>query len=165
MGSRASERRIVFTVADARSMSPTVEMADRELEQVKRFAKILDRYMVDPVVGLVLPGVGDLLGSLLGLYIVGMALRRRVSTVIILRMLLNLAIDAGIGVIPGLGDIADVLFRANEMNLKLLVERDASGGKATTRDWLIVGGLAFIAVAAIGFSIYAMVALIHAISR
>jgi hypothetical protein len=140
-------------------------MTDTELERVKRFAYILDRYMVDPLIGLVLPGIGDLLGSLLGLYIVGMALRRGFSAVVILRMLLNLAIDTGIGVVPVVGDIADVLFKANEMNLELLIERDAAGGRATLRDWVIVGGLALVATAAIGFAIYIVFALIHAISR
>lgn len=140
-------------------------MADRELQQVQRFAKILDRYMVDPVVGLVLPGAGDVVGSLLGLYIVGMAVRRGVSGVVILRMLLNLVIDAGIGVIPVLGDIADALFKANEMNLRLLTERGAAGGKATARDWLIVGGLAVAAVASVGFAIWVVAAVIHALSR
>ena len=106
-----------------------------------------------------------MIGSLLGLYIVGMALRRRVSAVIIVRMLLNLVIDAGIGVVPLLGDVADALFKANEMNLKLLVDRDAAGGKATSRDWVIVGGLAFVAAAAVGLAIYVVVAVIHALSR
>lgn len=140
-------------------------MADRELEHVEKFARILDRYMVDPLIGLVLPGVGDLIGALLGLYIVGMAVRRGISAVVILRMLLNLAIDAGIGVVPGVGDIADLLFKANEINLELLIERDAAGGKATAHDWIIVGGLACVALAVVGFAIYVVAAVIHAFTR
>lgn len=140
-------------------------MPDAELARVKKLANLLDRSMVDPLIGFLLPGAGDLLGSLLGLYIVGIALRRRVSLVVVMRMLLNLAIDAGIGVVPVLGDIADIFFRANQKNVQLLTERGRTGGKATARDWLILAALAVAAVAAIGVSVYVVVALVHAVSR
>jgi len=145
--------------------TPGAPITDAELQRVQKLANILDRGMLDPLIGFVLPGAGDLLGSLLGLYVVGIALRRRVSLVVVMRMLLNLAIDAGIGVIPVLGDVADIFFRANQMNVRLLIERGRTGGKATARDWLILGGLAVAAAAAIGFSIYVVVALVHAVSR
>src|ERR1041384_7211192 len=145
--------------------TPSAPMADAELARVRKLANLLDRGMLDPLIGFVLPGAGDLLGSLLGLYVVGIALRRRVSLVVVMRMLLNLAIDAGIGVIPVLGDVADIFFRANQMNVRLLSERGRTGGKAPARDWLILGGLAVAAAAGIGFSIYVVVALVHAVSR
>jgi hypothetical protein len=140
-------------------------MADAELARVQKFARVLDHYMVDPLLGFVLPGIGDVIGSLLGLYVVGMAIRRRLATVVIIRMLLNLAIDAGIGVVPVIGDIADIVFKANEMNLALLIERDGAGGKATARDWLIVGGLAVVAAAVIGIAVWAVVAIVHALGH
>jgi hypothetical protein len=124
---------------------------------------VLDHHLVDPLLGLVLPGVGDLIGSMLGLYVVGLALRRRLSPVIIARMLLNLALDAGLGLVPVLGDIADFAFKANEKNLALLSERPA-GGKATARDWLVVGAAALAFVAVIALVIYGIVRLIGAIS-
>jgi hypothetical protein len=80
-------------------------MADREIERVRTFAKVMDNYFVDPLVGLLLPGAGDVASSVLGLYTVGIALRRKMSPVIIARMLLNLAFDAALGVIPFIGDI------------------------------------------------------------
>ena len=144
---------------------PSAPLADAELARVQKLANLLDRGMLDPLIGFVLPGAGDLLGSLLGLYIVGIALRRRVSLVVVMRMLLNLAIDAGIGVLPVVGDIADIFFRANQMNVRLLTERGRTGGKATARDWLILGGLVVAAAAVIGFSIYVVAALVHAVGR
>jgi len=138
-------------------------MADLELERVRRLARVLDHGMVDPLLGFVLPGVGDLIGSLLGLYIVAIAVRRRVSPVVIARMLLNLALDAGIGAIPVIGDLADIAFKANDKNVALLASRDATG-KATARDWLAVGGAALALVAVIGLVIYAIAAVLHAIA-
>jgi hypothetical protein len=138
-------------------------MADLELERVRKLTRVLDHYMVDPLLGLVLPGVGDLIGSLLGLYVVAIAVRRKASPVIVARMLLNLAIDAGVGIVPVLGDIADVAFKANDKNFRLLAERRDTT-RATARDWLAVGGALAAFVAVIGLVIYAIVAIVRAIA-
>lgn len=63
--------------------------ADPGIARARALARILDDYFVDPLIGLVLPGVGDVIASVLGLYIVAIALRRRVSPVVIARMLLR----------------------------------------------------------------------------
>ena len=133
------------------------------LERVRTLTRVLDHHLVDPLLGLVLPGAGDLIGSVLGLYVVGVALQRRTSPVIIARMLVNLALDAGFGLVPVLGDIADFAYRANTRNLALLTERPI-GGRATPRDWLIVGGAAALFVAVIALVIYGIVALVRAIA-
>jgi hypothetical protein len=133
------------------------------LERVRTLTRVLDHYLVDPLLGLILPGAGDLIGSVLGLYVVGVALHRRTSPVIIARMLLNLALDAGFGFVPVLGDIADFAFKANQKNLALLSERPI-GGRATARDWLVVGGAALVFVAVFALAIYGIVALVRAIA-
>ncbi len=137
---------------------------DPEIERVRKFARVLDHYLVDPIMGFVLPGAGDLIGSLLGLYIVATAVRRKMSHVVIARMLLNLTADAALGIIPLVGRVADIAFQANAKNVALLGERAAAGGKASVRDWLLVisMGLAFVAV--LGLAIYGIVALFRAIA-
>ena len=37
------------------------------------------------------------------------------------RMMLNLAVDAGVGAVPVLGDVFDVAFRSNTKNVRLLI--------------------------------------------
>jgi hypothetical protein len=123
---------------------------------------VLDHYLVDPLLGLVLPGAGDLIGSLIGLYVVGIAVRRRLPPATIARMLLNLALDAGLGVVPVLGDIADFVFRAHRRNLALLERPNTR--KATASDWLVVGGAALAFACVIGLVIYAIVALVRALA-
>ena len=124
---------------------------DNELDRVRTIANALDRFYLDPILGFIIPGGGDILGSLLGVYTVMIAARRKVSPVIIARMLMNLAGDAVLGFIPFLGDIADIGFKANQRNVALLTERVEHGGRATARDWLVLvgAGLAFIAVMAL----------------
>ena len=135
--------------------------ADKEIERARTLARWLDDYGLDPILGFLVPGIGDIIGSLLGLYIVVVGARRGLSPVLLARMLMNLALDAVIGAVPGLGDLADIAFKANDKNLKLLVERHATGGKATRRDWMILGG----AIAALGGAValvgYVMYRLVH----
>src|SRR3954471_11611551 len=128
-------RLAVQRYADARTASDVPVPGD--IERARTLARVLDHYLVDPLLGLILPGAGDLIGSLLGLYLVVIAVRRRMSPVIVARMLLNLALDAVFGAIPLIGDIADFAYKANQRNLALLVGRHRTG-KATARDWLAV---------------------------
>ncbi len=137
---------------------------DPEIERVRRFAQIMDQYFVDPILGFVLPGAGDVVSSALGLYTVVLAFQRRVSPIVIARMLTNLAIDAAVGIIPVFGDLFDIGHKAHAKNVALLADRAAHGGKGTRRDWLAVVGAALAFGAAIGLAIYAVVALVRAIA-
>lgn len=125
---------------------------DRELARAETLARWLDDRMLDPLLGLVLPGAGDALGALLGAYLVVIALRRKLPAVIVARMLLNLAVDALVGAIPVAGDLFDVLFRANRMNVALLKAR-ALERRARTSDWLLIGAAAALALAAVALPV------------
>jgi hypothetical protein len=133
---------------------------DLEIERVRTFARVFDRYGLDAVLGFVLPGVGDIAGSLLGLYIVAIAMRRRFPAAVVVRMLLNLGFDLVIGILPLVGDVADFVFRANERNLRLLEDRSAAG-KARASDWLVIGAVALGLAAIVGLVIYALVAIVR----
>jgi len=69
------------------------------------------------------------------------AVRRKTGAVVIARMLLNLGLDALLGAVPLIGDLADFVYRANSRNLALLRAR-GSGRPAGVTDWLVVGGAA-----------------------
>ena len=100
-------------------------------------------------------------GQTAGMYIVGIAFKRDVSPVIISRMLLNLGLDAALGIVPLLGDAVDIGFKANQKNVDLLSERPA--GKASAKDWAFVVGAALLFAGVISLSVYAIVALMRAI--
>jgi hypothetical protein len=136
---------------------------DSEIARVRTFARVMDDYYLDPILGFLLPGVGDLVGSLFGVYIVLVAARRRVSPVVIARMVMNLALDAATGVVPIVGDAIDVAFKANKKNLALLVERDRTGGRATPRDWAILAGAVLLLVAVVTLIALAIAWLVHKI--
>ncbi|HEY3496813.1 MAG TPA: DUF4112 domain-containing protein [Polyangiaceae bacterium] len=97
------------------------------------------RVGLDPILGLLLPGAGDLLGSLPSLVLLSIAIRQGVPPVIILRMLLNVGLDSLVGAVPLLGDVFDVAYRSNEKNLALLEEHAVPGRRPKIGDYLLIG--------------------------
>ncbi|MEO8707105.1 MAG: DUF4112 domain-containing protein [Kofleriaceae bacterium] len=137
---------------------------DPEIERARSLARVLDNAFIDPLIGFVLPGIGDVAGSMLGLFTVLIAVRRKLSPVVIARMLMNLAFDALLGVVPLLGDLVDIAFKANTKNLALLESREP-GAKATRSDWLMVAGAAVVFVACVALSILLVGVLIRALGK
>jgi hypothetical protein len=139
---------------------------DRALEAAETLARWLDRRFLDPLLGLLLPGVGDLLGAALGLYPVLLAWQRRAPKTLLARMLLNLAADAAGGAIPILGDVWDFLFRAHARNLDLLRARARDGAvKGHWSDALLVGGALLLLLAALALPVLATVWLWRALAH
>ncbi len=108
-----------------------------EADRLRRFAWLLDeliripgtqqRIGLDALIGLV-PGVGDTIGALLSTYIILEAARRGASVWTVTRMLANVGVETVIGAVPLLGDVFDVVFKANRRNVELLgdtLDRDA----------------------------------------
>ena len=85
------------------------------------------RFGWDSLIGLV-PVAGDSVTTLLSFYVMWEAKRLGVSNWTLFRMLGNVGIDFVVGAVPFIGDLADVAWRANRKNLKLL-KQELSGGK------------------------------------
>lgn len=120
---------------------------DPEIKRLETWVDVVDRF-IDPLVGFLMPGVGDAIGSALGLGVIAQAVRKKLPAIVIARMLLNLAFDAVFGAVPLLGDLFDFTYRANRKNLDLLVARHETR-RTTARDWAIVGGAVVLLVAAV----------------
>ncbi len=95
-------------------------------ELVRKLAWLLDECIrigpwavgFDGLLGLI-PGVGDLLGSVFGAWIILSAARDGVPRATIARMMANVAIDTGLGAVPLFGDLFDFIYKSNTKNLKL----------------------------------------------
>lgn len=85
------------------------------------------RVGIDAIIGLV-PGIGDIITTLLSSYVIWEARNLGVSRLALGRMLANLAIHASIGWIPVIGDIFDAFFRVNQRNMRI-VRGQLAGGK------------------------------------
>lgn len=128
---------------------------------VRQLAKYLDNVFVipgtnfrvglDTVIGLI-PGVGDLIGSVIGGYIILTATKLGVPKAVIGRMLLNQGIDAAVGIVPFAGDLLDAAWRSNAKNARLLeaaLEDPARARRGST--WMLIGlGLVVFLIGAAG---------------
>jgi hypothetical protein len=121
---------------DDRSANPTSRQ--QRLARIDKLATLLDsalvvpgtniRFGLDAIVGLV-PGIGDLVTSLVSLYIVHEARQLGAPTHLLVRMVANIAIDGIVGSAPIAGDIFDVMWRANRRNMTLLYDHLRSKGE------------------------------------
>ena len=99
------------------------------LARLERLATLMDAAFVVPGTGIrmglagivgAVPFAGDVVGGAVSSYIVWEAWRLGAPRRLIARMLLNVAMETGFGAVPVLGDMFDILFRANLKNVALL---------------------------------------------
>jgi hypothetical protein len=96
---------------------------------------------LDPIVGFLVPGAGDVITSTVSVWLLLLALKERVPTIAILRMLVNIAIDALAGTVPVAGDAFDVIFRSNRRNLEIIEKyRNDPKAKPSVADYVLVSG-------------------------
>jgi hypothetical protein len=105
---------------------------------------------LDALLGFFLPAVGDAATGVASVALLALAWRRRVPVVTMLRMVLNIAIDALLGSVPVAGDVFDLFWRSNRRNLEL-VERHqgAAHPEPSTGDYVVVAAAFVVAVVAV----------------
>lgn len=106
------------------------------------------RIGLDPLLGL-FPGVGDMVGAGVQLAVMALALTRyKVPKAVAARMAANILLDMGVGVVPFVGDLFDLGFKASSRNVRLLREVEdqrarglieAEVGQASKRYLLLLG--------------------------
>lgn len=96
------------------------------------------RFGLDPIIGILFPGIGDAVTGAGSIGLMALALRRGVPRVVLLRMVLNILVDVFAGALPVVGDIFDLAYKSNRRNLELIREYEAPGSKATAWDYAIV---------------------------
>lgn len=98
------------------------------------------RFGLDGVIALV-PGVGDLLQGLASTIIILAAWARGVPPVTLVRMVANVGIEVLVGLVPVLGDMFDIAWKANRRNYALLTGSLAAPLEVKRRSWLFFAGL------------------------
>ena len=125
----------------AKKSPPHVSMSDlpansgASLKRLRQISHLLDnaipvpgtkyRFGLDPILGL-LPGGGDMAGGLMSVYIVFEAMRMGVPAETIGRMGFNIVLDLLTGTVPVVGDLFDVAWKANSLNVALLEQHVAA---------------------------------------
>lgn len=97
---------------------------------IERLARLMDSAVTLPVVGKVgldavlglVPVIGDLAGTAVSLTLVARMLRYGPPSTLVSKMLSNVVVDLILGSIPFAGILADIWFKANERNARLMRE-------------------------------------------
>ncbi|MFL5015824.1 MAG: DUF4112 domain-containing protein [Rhizobium sp.] len=112
----------------------TTYLTPAELARIRRavgLARLMDTAVRLPVIGVrigadsvlgLIPAVGDIAGSLIGLFIIDEARRLGIPTHKLARMAVNLGIDAAGGTVPLLGDLFDVYFKSHRRNVGIILD-------------------------------------------
>ncbi len=102
---------------------------ERRLSRLKNTAGLLDsrfripatnfRFGLDSIIGLI-PGIGDVVGTVVSAWIVVEARRLGAPRRLILRMAWNVLVDSVLGAVPLVGDLFDAAWKSNNRNVALL---------------------------------------------
>ncbi|WP_230959433.1 DUF4112 domain-containing protein [Erythrobacter donghaensis] len=106
---------------DPASVRARVVILERLLERSFTIPGINMPVGLDAIIGLV-PVLGEVVTTALGAYVVWEAKNLGLPKWKLARMGANVLLDTAIGAIPLVGDAADVLFRSNSKNLRILLK-------------------------------------------
>ena len=118
-----------------------LDLLSRVLDTWFRIPGTNIRFGLDGIIGFV-PGVGDFLAGAASCIIVLAGFFRGVPLVTVARMVTNLVIEVGVGMVPVLGNLFDIGWRANRRNYHLLEQSLTGVRRDTWKDWLFMGLLA-----------------------
>ena len=139
-----------------------------QLKMVDGFSRLLDtkfkipgtdiRFGLDFLLGLV-PGAGDLVSlGMSGVLVTTMA-KHGASPRLAARMLFNVALDALVGTIPILGNIFDLIYKANYRNAVLMREYYEEG-KHSGSVWPVVLGVIITMVVIVALVVWVLASMI-----
>ena len=95
---------------------------DTDYRMIKGIKTVMDDYFLDPILGFLLPAVGDVLTTLCVLPFLWVSLARIKSIPLTLACLYNTMIDLVLGLIPFyIGDILDAFNKSYKKNYRLIV--------------------------------------------
>lgn len=133
---------------------------EKSRKKLERLARYLDslikvpgfnaRFGLDGLIGLI-PGFGDTIGALISSVVISEAGRLGAPKVLLLKMALNIAIDALAGTVPVLGDLFDFVWKANQRNVHLLDSYLANPRETVVASRLFVWGLGTVLIGLVIF--------------
>ena len=154
--SRAVER----ALGDEASPDVKKAIASQLAPWAERLVTILDDFIripgtnikigLDPILGLI-PGVGDIVTGTSSVALLMLALKERITTIAIGRMVANIGIDTVVGAVPFVGDAFDFFYRSNRKNLEIIQKyKDDPKAEPTATDKALVGlGMGLVALSII----------------
>jgi hypothetical protein len=134
--------------AVATLIAPWAERLVRALDDLIRIPGTKIGIGLDALLGFLFPGAGDWVTGLSSVSLLFLALKHRVPTVAIARMLMNILIDTVVGTLPLVGDAFDVFWKSNRKNLEIIEKyKNDPKQRPSPGDYALVGLGVVLAVA------------------
>ena len=119
---------------------------------IRQIARWTDRWHIDPLIGLVLPGAGDALSAFCALPYLYVSIAKVRSLPLTLAVLANTLLDLALGLLPFfVGDAIDFFFRSNLRSYRLIVgyvegDRHVVAGVRRRAAWMVLLIIALLAL-------------------
>jgi hypothetical protein len=121
----------------AGDLDPFIRLVSRVLDTFFVIPGTRIRFGLEPIIGLI-PVFGDQATSLISAALLYRSVQHRVPKIALVRMALNIFINAVVGMVPFFGDIFVLLYKPNIRNYKILLRYAGQTNAVTKGDWLFV---------------------------
>lgn len=147
----------------------TPEVVDPRIADVEALARWLDYAFTLPggfqfgfagIIGLI-PGIGDVFDALISLFIIVRAIKLAIPRVAIARMLVNVGIEALAGAVPFVGDLFDIVFKANLRNYEILKNHLSQSERQRRADWWFLVLTVLLVAASIALPVIGLIELVR----
>jgi hypothetical protein len=157
-----------YSTARHRADALTPEVVDPRLADVESVARWFDyafelpggfQFGLAGIIGLI-PGIGDVIDALVSLFIIVRAIQIGIPRVAIARMLVNVGIESLAGAVPVVGDLFDIVFKANRRNYQLLKNHLTHAEGQRKQDWLFLALTLLLVIASIALPVIGLIELV-----
>ena len=121
-------------------LDPLIKLVSRLLDTVFLIPGTRIRFGLEPIIGLI-PVLGDQVTSLVSAALLYRSVQHRLPKIALVRMALNIFINAVIGMVPVIGDIFVLWYKPNIRNYTILQRYAGQASAPTGGDWLFVSVL------------------------
>jgi hypothetical protein len=121
----------------AGDLDPFIKLVSRLLDTFFVIPGTRIRFGIEPIIGLI-PFLGDQVTSLISAALLYRSVQHRLPKIALVRMALNIFINAVVGTVPLFGDIFVLWYKPNIRNYKILERYSGQSGAVTRGDWLFV---------------------------
>jgi hypothetical protein len=144
----------------AGELDPFIKLISRLLDTFFVIPGTRIRFGIEPIIGLI-PILGDQVTALISAALLYRSVQHRLPKIALVRMALNILINAVVGMVPLVGDLFVLWYKPNIRNYKILQRFAGQTSAVTTGDWMfvsiLIGSTFFLIVVVTLVLIYATV--------
>jgi Domain of unknown function (DUF4112) len=117
-----------------------LDLVTKVMDTIFRLPGTKFRFGVNPLIGLI-PVIGDQIDAAISTAVLFGSVRHRLPKIVLVRMALNVLLNAVLQGIPIVGDLFTFFYKANRKNYELLRKHAGTGKPVTRGDWIFVGAI------------------------